>query len=58
MIVTNLVYLTWFIQELIPEFFCDPSFLENSQLLDLGTRQNGHRVDNVELPPWANNDPR
>ncbi len=26
---------------------------ENGQHLELGTRQNGTRVDDVELPPWA-----
>lgn len=26
--------------------------------LDLGTKQNGKDVGDVELPPWANNDPQ
>lgn len=29
-------------------------FLDNVLGLDLGTRQDGKRVDDVELPPWAN----
>uniref|UniRef100_A0A8C8S872 Neutral sphingomyelinase activation associated factor n=1 Tax=Pelusios castaneus TaxID=367368 RepID=A0A8C8S872_9SAUR len=30
-----------------------PGFLVNSLKLDLGKRQGGKMVDNVELPPWA-----
>jgi factor associated with neutral sphingomyelinase activation len=42
------------LKELIPEFFCgDGSFLTNSDGLDLGHRQNGERVNDVVLPPWA-----
>lgn len=57
------------VKELIPEFFAvnvsdipagifpataTPSeFLDNVQALDLGVRQDGKRVDDVELPPWA-----
>ena len=41
------------LKELIPEFFSDPSILENAQNLELGERQNGARVDDVELPPWC-----
>ena len=39
-------------KELIPEFFCLPEMFENRQCLDLGVRQSGARVDNVQLPPW------
>lgn len=50
------------LKELIPEFFDESipaeSWLRNSQNLDLGTTQNLHRVDDVELPPWACNDPQ
>jgi Beige/BEACH domain len=58
------------VKELIPEFYavhaCEtpsgivsassqPSdFLENIQCLDLGVRQDGRRVEDVELPRWAN----
>ena len=42
------------LKELIPEFFCGAGdFLKNSEDLDLGRRQTGDRVDNVELPAWA-----
>lgn len=41
------------VKELIPEFFTDDGFLVNSKLLDLGVRQTGAVVDDVELPPWA-----
>uniref|UniRef100_A0A2K6LBR4 Neutral sphingomyelinase activation associated factor n=1 Tax=Rhinopithecus bieti TaxID=61621 RepID=A0A2K6LBR4_RHIBE len=41
-------------KELIPEFYGDDvSFLVNSLKLDLGNRQGGQMVDDVELPPWA-----
>ncbi|KAM6171056.1 protein FAN isoform 4-T4 [Erethizon dorsatum] len=41
-------------KELIPEFYGDDvSFLVNSLKLDLGKRQGGRIVDDVELPPWA-----
>ena len=43
------------VKELIPEFYGgDGSFLVNSGELDLGVRQNGEPVDDVELPVWAN----
>uniref|UniRef100_A0A8C1M1A2 Neutral sphingomyelinase (N-SMase) activation associated factor n=1 Tax=Cyprinus carpio TaxID=7962 RepID=A0A8C1M1A2_CYPCA len=41
-------------KELIPEFYgSDSSFLKNLLGLNLGRRQGGGRVENVELPPWA-----
>ncbi|XP_051757272.1 protein FAN isoform X2 [Ctenopharyngodon idella] len=41
-------------KELIPEFYgSDCSFLKNLLGLNLGRRQGGGRVENVELPPWA-----
>uniref|UniRef100_A0A1I8IUV6 BEACH domain-containing protein n=1 Tax=Macrostomum lignano TaxID=282301 RepID=A0A1I8IUV6_9PLAT len=40
------------VKELIPDFFI------NSEELDFGVKQSGVRVDNVELPPWAADDPR
>ena len=44
------------VKELIPEFYMDdPSFLKNQLRLDLGTRANGKRVDDVKLPKWAQN---
>ncbi|EFC42183.1 BEACH domain-containing protein [Naegleria gruberi] len=42
------------LKELIPEFYQSTgSFLINSLNLDLGVRNNGQRVNNVILPPWA-----
>ncbi|KAI7814560.1 protein FAN isoform X1 [Triplophysa rosa] len=41
-------------KELIPEFYgSDSSFLKNLLSLNLGRRQGGGRVGDVELPPWA-----
>ncbi|CAH2285272.1 FAN isoform X1 [Pelobates cultripes] len=41
-------------KELIPEFYGnDWSFLLNSLNLELGKRQGGKLVNDVELPPWA-----
>eukprot|EP00055_Hartaetosiga_balthica_P012007 m.56608 g.56608 ORF g.56608 m.56608 type:complete len:931 (-) comp7806_c0_seq1:882-3674(-) len=42
------------VKELVPEFFMtSTSFLQNNHNLDLGITQNGERVENVLLPPWA-----
>ncbi|SCU95991.1 LAFA_0G03620g1_1 [Lachancea sp. 'fantastica'] len=46
------------VRELIPEFFYLPEFLENVNGYNYGILQNGERVDNVILPPWAKNDPK
>lgn len=46
------------VKELIPEFFYLPEFLVNREGFDFGVRQNGDRVNHVNLPPWARNDPR
>uniref|UniRef100_A0AAV2JKV3 Lysosomal trafficking regulator n=1 Tax=Knipowitschia caucasica TaxID=637954 RepID=A0AAV2JKV3_KNICA len=46
------------VKELIPEFFYLPEFLINREGFDFGVRQNGERVNHVNLPPWARNDPR
>lgn len=45
------------VRELIPEFFYLPEFLENSNMFDFGTKQNGKVVHNALLPPWAKGDP-
>ena len=46
-------------KELIPEFFTLPDFFLNQQGLELGTRQGGKVVNDVDLPPWVpNGDPR
>lgn len=46
------------IKELIPEFFYLPEFLTNSNKFDLGIKQNGSKLNDVILPPWAKNDPK
>ncbi|XP_048843336.1 lysosomal-trafficking regulator-like isoform X2 [Brienomyrus brachyistius] len=46
------------VKELIPEFFYLPEFLVNREGFDFGVRQNSERVNHVNLPPWARNDPR
>lgn len=45
------------VRELIPEFFCLPEFLVNINGYDYGRRQDGSKIDNVVLPPWAKGDP-
>jgi factor associated with neutral sphingomyelinase activation len=53
------------VKELIPEFFSSGSssgenfdFLINTKSLHLGATQLGERVDDVQLPPWANGSAR
>merc|ERR1711988_1431616 len=46
------------VKELIPEFFCLPEFLANSNRFDMGIKQSGERVDDVILPAWAKSNPR
>ncbi|KAF0034332.1 hypothetical protein F2P81_014398, partial [Scophthalmus maximus] len=46
------------VKELIPEFFYLPEFLLNSNNFDLGAKQNGIKLGDVILPPWAKGDPR
>ncbi|XP_077145213.1 lysosomal-trafficking regulator [Ranitomeya variabilis] len=46
------------VKELVPEFFYLPEFLVNREGFDFGIRQNGERVNHVNLPTWARNDPR
>ncbi|PRP84623.1 BEACH domain-containing protein [Planoprotostelium fungivorum] len=41
------------VKELVPEFFYMPEFLKNSNSYDLGVKQDGDRLDDVVLPPWA-----
>lgn len=41
------------IKELTPEWYTDASFLCNSRELQLGSRQTGEVVGDVQLPPWA-----
>ncbi|BFU20864.1 Beige/BEACH domain containing protein, putative [Entamoeba histolytica] len=44
--------------ELIPEFFFLPQFLINFNTIDFGKRKDNNVVNNVELPPWCNGNPR
>ncbi|XP_047002591.1 lysosomal-trafficking regulator [Schistocerca americana] len=46
------------VKEMVPEFFYLPEFLLNSEGFNLGVRQSGERVHNVQLPPWAGGDAR
>lgn len=46
------------VRELIPEFFYLPEFLRNTNRFDFGITQAGEVIDDVELPPWAKDDPR
>uniref|UniRef100_A0A8K9UQS2 WD repeat and FYVE domain containing 3 n=1 Tax=Oncorhynchus mykiss TaxID=8022 RepID=A0A8K9UQS2_ONCMY len=46
------------VKELIPEFFYLPEFMLNANNFDLGAKQNGIRLGDVLLPPWAKGDPR
>ncbi|XP_068632713.1 lysosomal-trafficking regulator [Battus philenor] len=41
------------VKELIPELFYLPEMFYNNEGLELGVRQCGARVDDVELPRWA-----
>eukprot|EP01114_Cavostelium_apophysatum_P014246 TRINITY_DN3646_c0_g1_i2.p1 TRINITY_DN3646_c0_g1~~TRINITY_DN3646_c0_g1_i2.p1 ORF type:complete len:2996 (+),score=922.89 TRINITY_DN3646_c0_g1_i2:247-9234(+) len=41
------------VKELIPEFFFLPEFLINMNHFDMGVKQNGERVADLVLPPWA-----
>lgn len=43
------------VKELIPEFYCNPDFLQNPNNISLGTTQQGIPLGPVELPPWAIN---
>ncbi|XP_053952827.1 lysosomal-trafficking regulator [Anastrepha ludens] len=46
------------VKELIPEFFCLPEMFENFERFNFGCRQNGERVEDVQLPPWCLRDAR
>lgn len=41
------------VKELTPEFFHCAEFLVNENNLELGTMQNGNKLGDVKLPPWA-----
>ena len=42
-----------YFQELIPEFFCLPEMFINMNSYKLGSQEDGRKVHDVELPPWA-----
>lgn len=44
------------VRELIPEFFYLPEMLKNSNNFDLGVKQNGVMLHDVQLPKWAHGD--
>ncbi|KAJ9452671.1 BEACH domain-containing protein lvsB [Diplonema papillatum] len=46
------------VKELTPEFFYLPDFLVNTNKVKLGVKQDKVPVNHVELPPWAQNNPR
>ena len=41
------------VKELTPEWYSNPSFLRNSNQFKLGTSQEGEKLGDVKLPPWA-----
>ena len=41
------------VKEMVPELFYQPACLVNREALQLGERQAGGTVGDVELPPWA-----
>jgi hypothetical protein len=41
------------VKELTPEWFTLPEFLVNVNNFNFGRVQDGQKVDDVELPPWA-----
>ncbi|XP_027772213.1 BEACH domain-containing protein B isoform X3 [Solanum pennellii] len=41
------------VKELIPEFFYMPEFLINSNSYHFGVKQDGERIADICLPPWA-----
>ncbi|CAI9723395.1 repeat and FYVE domain-containing 3-like isoform X2 [Octopus vulgaris] len=46
------------VKELIPEFFYLPDFLLNANNFDLGSKQNGVILGDVNLPTWSKEDAR
>ena len=45
------------VKELTPEWYCNPSFLKNTNNFKLGTSQDGELLGDVILPPWAEKSP-
>ncbi|XP_058155114.1 WD repeat- and FYVE domain-containing protein 4 isoform X2 [Dasypus novemcinctus] len=46
------------VRELTPEFFYLPEFLTNCNAVAFGCMQDGTVLGDVQLPPWADGDPR
>ncbi|XP_072662463.1 WD repeat- and FYVE domain-containing protein 4 isoform X2 [Canis lupus baileyi] len=46
------------VRELTPEFFYLPEFLINCNGVEFGCMQDGTALGDVQLPPWADGDPR
>ncbi|KAK7808279.1 hypothetical protein U0070_013961, partial [Myodes glareolus] len=46
------------VRELTPEFFYLPEFLTNCNSVEFGRMQDGTTLGDVQLPPWADGDPR
>ncbi|XP_059025625.1 WD repeat- and FYVE domain-containing protein 4 isoform X3 [Mustela lutreola] len=46
------------VRELTPEFFYLPEFLVNGNAVEFGCMQDGTALGDVQLPPWADGDPR
>ncbi|XP_036772494.2 WD repeat- and FYVE domain-containing protein 4 isoform X2 [Manis pentadactyla] len=46
------------VRELTPEFFYLPEFLTNCNAVEFGCMQDGTVLGDVQLPPWADGDPR
>eukprot|EP00529_Nitzschia_sp_RCC80_P009051 CAMPEP_0113450404 /NCGR_PEP_ID=MMETSP0014_2-20120614/5812_1 /TAXON_ID=2857 /ORGANISM="Nitzschia sp." /LENGTH=2495 /DNA_ID=CAMNT_0000341741 /DNA_START=29 /DNA_END=7516 /DNA_ORIENTATION=- /assembly_acc=CAM_ASM_000159 len=45
------------VKELTPEWYCNPTFLKNTNKFKLGTSQDGDVLGDVVLPPWADGSP-
>jgi hypothetical protein len=45
------------VKEITPEWYCNPAFLRNTNDFKLGTSQEGEKLGDVELPPWAKGSP-
>ncbi|GMI15909.1 hypothetical protein TrVE_jg8845 [Triparma verrucosa] len=41
------------VKELTPEWYSNPAFLKNTNNFNFGTMQDGEKVNDVILPPWA-----
>ena len=53
LVIWDFAIQSFLLQELIPEFFYLPEFLQNINDLALGVRQNHDVVNDVEMPSWV-----